>query len=70
MSRIYWRRNPGGAGRGLDSGYLVTPWFDLAYRGFRPMQWVTYFSLTPVNIGSTKLYRLGPIGLFWKGKTP
>lgn len=53
-------RNPSGRG-----GYLEGRWVTLAYRGFsiRP-----FISLKPIGIGSTRLYTLGPLGLFIKRK--
>ena len=52
----------------LKDKYLQGKRIDIAYRGFKPWKWTVYFSLKPVMIGSTELYRLGPIALFVKRK--
>lgn len=52
----------------LKNGYLQGKRIDMAYRGFKFWRWDQYFSLKPINIGSTKLYVLGPLALFVRPK--
>lgn len=54
-------RNPSGRG-----GYLDGERISLAYRGFKIRPFIRR---KPINIGSTKLYCFGPLGLFIKTKT-
>lgn len=53
-----FKRNPSGRG-----GYFEGERFSFAYRGFRIRPFIR---LRPIMIGSTRLYTLGPLGLFIK----
>lgn len=54
------KRNPSGRG-----GYLEGKRIMLAYRGFNIPPFIRW---KPINIGSTRLYCIGPLGLFVKRK--
>lgn len=53
-------RNPSGRG-----GYFDGERVSIAYRGFKIRPFIR---LRPIGIGSTRLYTLGPLGLFIKRK--
>jgi len=46
-------------------GRIVIGRYWLTYRGFKFWAWGgRYFKLSPIRIGETRLYTLGPLGLF------
>lgn len=53
-------RNPSGRGGYFDGERLA-----FAYRGFRMRPFIRF---KPIGIGSTRLYTIGPLGLFIKRK--
>jgi hypothetical protein len=48
----------------MAKGRIEIGRYWLTYRGFQFWMWSHYFTFKPIHIGTTRLYTLGPLGLF------